>query len=326
MNSFTVGWLELPKYKITAGFFCQFAMFKWCMTFLIEITGGLARLAYFLSSSVSKTKLMDKKYLGCLFFLLALIVSNAQESSKLETNLAGVYQEKTLFIQNPYNRQAKEFCIREVRINGQRVDVNYNLSALKLDFKGFDSYTPVKIKILHKDTLCTPIIINPEAVLFHTIFRFTEISLSDSLLYWFTKGERGIGEFEIEKLYNGVWVDQEVQTATGTYEGQAYAFYPNLEEGSHKYRVKYNFPPGSRIAHLYSQEVEFEFYPERVEFKPKSAKTRLYLSRSTHYEIYDKGNTLVLEGQGSEIDVTVLRRGDYVIYFNGRDPGSFIKE
>lgn len=244
----------------------------------------------------------------------------------METNLAGVYQEKTLFIQNPYNRLTKEFCIREVQINGKPIRMNYNLSALKLDFDGFDTYTPVKIKVLHKDTLCLPIIINPEAVLFHTIFRFVEISLSDSTLYWYTKGERGVGEFEVERLYNGIWVDQEIIKATGKYEGQAYTHYPNLEEGSNKYRVKYNFPSGSRVNHLYSQEMEFEFYPDRVEFKPKSAKTKLFLSRPTHYEIYDKGNTLVLEGQGSEIDVTVLRRGDYVIYFNGRDPGSFIKE
>lgn len=300
-------------------------MFKWCIMILVEMIEGMRPVACFLTSSRSKVIMMSKQCI-VLLFLLATFSIQAQESNKLETNLAGVFQEKTLFIQNPYNRLTKEFCVQEVQINGKSVDMNYNLSALKLDFDRFDTFTPVKIKVLHKDSLCTPIIINPEAVLFHTIFRFAEISLSDSALYWFTKGERGIGQFEIEKLYNGIWVDQEVMEATGTYEGQAYVHYPKLEEGSNKFRVKYNFPSGSRIAHLYSQEIEFEFYPERVEFKPKSAKTRLYLSRSTHYEIYDKGNTLVLEGQGSEIDVTVLRRGNYVIYFDGRDPGSFIKE
>ena len=296
------------------------------MVVLIEIKRALRRIAYFLTSSGSKMNPMSNNYLLYLTLMLGVSALCAQEASQLETNLAGVYQNKTLFIQNPYNRQTEEFCIQEVRINGNKVEMNYNLSALKLDFDGYDSYTPVKIKILHKDSLCSPVIINPEAVLFHTIFRFAEISLSDSALYWYTKGERGIGAFEVERLQYGIWIDQEVIDATGSYEGQAYTHYPNLEEGSNKYRVKYNFPSGSRINHLYSQEIEFEFYPERVEFKPKSAKTRLYLSRATHYEIYDKGNTLVLEGQGSEIDVTVLRRGSYVIYFNGRDPGSFYKE
>ncbi len=274
-----------------------------------------------------KDQKMTLRYIICsLVLTLLLLDANGQDLASLETNLAGVFQNKTLFIQNPYNRGTREFCVQEVRINGQRVETNYNLSALKIDFKGFDSYTPVKIKILHKDTLCTPIIINPDAILFHTIFRFSEVVLTDSTLMWYTKGERGIGEFEIEKLSNNFWIDQEIIKAGGRYEGQEYVHYPSLDEGSNKYRIRYNFPPGSRVDHLYSEEIEYEFYPEPVEFNPKSAKTRLILSRATHYEIYDKGQNLVLEGQGNEIDVRVLRRGEYIIYFDGRFPGVFIKE
>ncbi|MEP0984975.1 hypothetical protein [Ekhidna sp.] len=263
------------------------------------------------------------------FFTISLLVVFAiiaQIAPKVETNLAGVYQGKTLFIQNPFDKQNRNFCVKNVLINEKKVDLNYRLSALKLDFKDFDLYTPVKIRIVHRDSTCIPTIINPEAILFHTIFRFSAISLTDSALVWSTKGETGIGEFEVERLMNGVWVDQEIQPAIGRYEGADYTYYPNLEEGANQYRLRYNFPVGSRIKYLYSREVDFDFYPEPVEFSPKSAKTRVYLSRSTHYEIYDAGQKLVLEGQGREIDVTVLRQGQYVIYFNGKDPGTFIKE
>ena len=190
------------------------------------------------------------------------------------------------------------------------------MSALKIDFKGYDLYTPVKIRIIHTDTLCSPVIINPEAVLFHTIFRFLPIQLTDSALVWATKGERGKGSFEIQRLRNGIWERQEDMTAKGTYEGARYLHYPNLEEGANKYRVRYNFPRGSRIAYLYSPEVELEYYPEKIEFSPKSVKTHLYFSRVSHYEIYDRGNKLVQEGQGREVDVSELRKGRYVIYFN----------
>jgi len=33
----------------------------------------------------------------------------------------------------------------------------------------------------------------------------------------------------------------------------------------------------------------------------------------------------VLSGSGFEIDVTTLLPGEYVIFFNGKDPGSFTK-
>lgn len=263
------------------------------------------------------------------FFALVVLISTftfSQTDTGAETNLAGVYQGKTLFIQNPFDKNDRKFCIERIFINENELNINYRVSALKIDFSGYDLFTPIKIRLVHKDTLCIPTIINPEAVLFHTIFRFVDVSLTDSALVWNTKGESGVGEFEIEKLYNGIWVDQELRPAIGRYEGAEYTYYPNMEEGANKYRIRYNFPPGSRVKYLYSREVDFDHYPEPVEFTPKSAKTKLYLSRSTHYEIYNAGRKLVLEGQGKTIDVTVLRQGQYVIYFNGKDPGTFIKE
>ncbi|MEQ8904183.1 hypothetical protein [Ekhidna sp.] len=264
----------------------------------------------------------------CLFTLILLVSGTifSQVAPKVETNLAGVFQGKTLFIQNPFDRTVREFCVEKVYINEREVNINYKMSAIKLDFAGYDLNTPVKIRLVHKDTLCTPTIINPEAILFHTIFRFDDVSLTDSALVWRTRGETGRGEFEIEKLMNGIWVDQDVREALGRYEGAEYTYYPNLEEGANKYRVRYNFPRGSRASHLYSWEVDYDYYPVPVEFNPKSAKTKLYLSRSTHYEIYNDGQKLVLEGQGKVVDVTVLRQGRYIIYFNGKDPGTFIKE
>ncbi len=252
----------------------------------------------------------------------------SQETAKvIQTNLAGVYQGKTLFIQNPYDRSSKTFCVEQILINNEPLILNYKLSALKLDFDGIDLYTPVNISIVHSDTVCSPIIINSEAVLFHTIFRFTSISLSDSALTWTTKGEIGIGSFSIEKLENTFWNEKAVVEATGVYEEESYTYLPQeMEEGANKYRVRYKFPPGNRNTYLYSVETDYDHYPVPVEFKPASAKTRLYLSRLTPYEIYNDSSSLVLEGHGIEIDVTVLRQGRYTIYFNGKDPGTFIKE
>ncbi len=264
-----------------------------------------------------------------IFAILTIAKATLAQETLLmqEINLAGVYQGKTLFIQNYFLKERMAFCIEEVRINGRRVDMNYDISALKLDFEGIDLYAPVKIRIIHSDTTCISTIINPEAVLFHTIFRFSSIELSDSVLIWTTKGERRKGEFEVEKLASsGQWEDQEVIAAFGEYEGATYHHFPNLKEGANKYRIRYNFPSGSRMNHLYSEELEIEYYPERVQFNPKYAKRRLYLSRTSKYEIYDQGNTLVLEGRGKEVDITPLRRGRYVIYFNGKFPGGFNKE
>lgn len=260
-----------------------------------------------------------------LIFLFLVIAGQAQVQL-VETNLTGVFQGKTLFIQNPFNSKKRNYCIEKIYINKTPLDINYKLSAIKLDFEGIDLFTPISLRIQHRDSLCTPVIINPEAILFHTIFRFTEISLTDSAFSWSTKGERGVGSFEVERLDGFRWTQKEVIEAKGVYEGATYSLFPNLEDGANQFRIRYNFPKGSRTGYLYSWEVDYDHYPEAVEFKPKSAKTRLYLSRPASYEIFDAGSEKVLEGSGSEIDVTVLRKGQYVIYFDGKFPGTFMKE
>lgn len=250
-------------------------------------------------------------------------VSNAQVESAYETNLAGVFQGKTLFIQNPYNRESNSFCVDKVYINDQPVDINYQLSALKIDFSGYQLFSPVQISVHHADSLCRPVIINPEAVLFHTIFRFSSVVLSDSALAWTTKGEKGIGQFLVEKLENGIWIQQSEEAASGIYEGAYYEYVPLLSEGGNKFRIKYVFPSGGRAKYLYSWEVEYDHYPEPITFRPKSTKSKLILSESTHYEVYDGNQKMVLSGTGNEVDVRSLRKGEYVIYFNGDDPGVF---
>lgn len=235
--------------------------------------------------------------------------------------IVGVYQGTSLFIQNPYLPQKSEFCVKAIYLNGRKLDMNYNLSALKIDFEN-DLFTPVVIKILSNDSLCNPIILNPDAIFFHSFFKFSELELSDSLLTWTTEGEKSSGAYTIEKLENGFWNPVHTLPTKGKFERASYSYNISLEEGANKYRIKYDFGNGR---YLYSTEIDYDYYPEPVTFTPKKTRSKLTLSRSASYEIYDPNGKKVMSGQGTTIDVSALFPGDYVIYFDGRDPAVFTK-
>ena len=234
----------------------------------------------------------------------------------------GVYQGKELFIQNPYNPLTKDFCIDAVYVNGKKEILNYRLSALILDFKSQDLFTPVSIKVVGKDSTCMPLIINPDAIMFHTEYKFNSVQITDSVLVWETEGERQRGSYTVEKLFTGIWVEKKTVEASGTFEKAEYRYYPEFEEGGNKYRIKYDFGNGR---YLYSEEVEYNYYPEPVEFEPKEATTTLTFSRSASYSIFDKNGKEVMSGLGSSVDVSKLYPGEYVIYFDGVFPGVFDK-
>jgi hypothetical protein len=253
-------------------------------------------------------------------FSLFFILNTGQEQTV--SRMAGVYQGKPLFIQNTYDPVLKEFCVKQIFVNNNAVNINYNRSALKIDFVDFDLNTPISLRIIHTDS-CTPVVINPDAIFFHSIFSFEEIQVLDSVIQWRTIGEKGTGEYVVEYIENGLWSEQVVIPSQDKFEGAVYRFVPKVTIGSNKFRIKYIFPGGD---FLYSQELDLHFYPEPVTFHPKATSTIVYFSRAAYYQIYDAGSTQVLDGSGTEVDVSKLPRGDYVIYFDGNDPGMFTKK
>ncbi len=257
-----------------------------------------------------------------LAFLLVADSSVAQAPNAV-TKLSGVYKGKTVFIQNTYNPTLKQFCIQELYVNDNQILFNPNSSAVKLDFEGFDAYIPVVIKIVHKDSICTPVILNPDAITFHSIFSFEKIELSDTTLTWSAKGEAKGSAYAIEKIQGGLWTEEALVESKEQFEGSSYVHYPILETGPNKYRIKYTFPNGE---YIYTREIDLHYYPEPVTFKPPKTSRYLYFSRNTPFEIYDAKGAQVLTGIGKEIDLAPIADGNYVIYFDGKDPGSFIKD
>ena len=103
----------------------------------------------------------------------SLIIFNAfQIDPDYSTEYIGVYRGNSLFIQNPYQNESSNYCITKIDLNGKALNLNYQLSALILDFNKIDLFSPVSVKIFSKDSLCKPIVINPDAIFYHSNFSF----------------------------------------------------------------------------------------------------------------------------------------------------------
>ena len=258
------------------------------------------------------------RIMAILFLILVVISLNAQRAQN-ETSYTGVYRSIPLFIQNPYLSRKKKYCISQITVNKKRVSINYDVSALILDFEGIDRFTPIYIHIEHVDSTCVPILLNPEAIRYHSVFSFEKISITDSSLVWNTKGESENGTYEIEAFNLGYWESLNVKESNGVYGGSDYVYYPVYDEGSNKYRIKYS----SNSSILYSEEIEYVFYPGPITFRREA--NELILSRSCTYVVSDKENFEVLTGLGKAIDISELKSGEYYITFNDEQSEIFKK-
>lgn len=239
------------------------------------------------------------------------------------TSLTGVYKGHSLYIQNSYEVKYDAFCIEDIYINKKIQRLNLNLSAIKVNFKGVDLFTPVSVQVVHGDS-CKIRIVNPEAVLYHTSFKFDSLYLNDSIMHWYTKGDKRDGMFIVEKLHNeDYWEEVKRIRAKGRFDGAQYVYFPEHEAGGNKFRIRYELPNGR---FLYSKEMEFSYYPDPITFSPKVVQDEIILSRSSIYEIMDSGGNVILRGQGDEIPLRLLKPGDYSIVLEGQPAETFIKK
>lgn len=261
---------------------------------------------------------MQKK-IGHIFATLLFFIS-ANSLAQEEIVLTGVFKGDPIFIQNPYHPGLKNFCINSIEINDKLLDIDYSLSAINLDFKGIDLYSPVKISINHKN-VCKPVIVNKEAILFHSSFKFTDLVLNDSLMVWTTKGDRSGAVFEVEKLYADGWSLLRTIHSTGKFQGDRYECVPELDEGANKFRIKYKV---NENRYLYSSELELEYYPEPVELITATVANIIRFNRVSDFRIEDQSGQTVLAGNGKAINISHLKAGEYFIYFD-ETPVRFLK-
>jgi hypothetical protein len=253
-----------------------------------------------------------------IYFVLSLASLDAQITTN-EISYTGVYKGTPLFVQNPYVPHLKTYCIKEIRVNKQRMNLDYNRSALILSFDQNDKFTPVSIQITYADSTCVPIFLNPDAITYHSVFGYDMIAISDSSIVWKAHGEEVTGVYQVEVYNLGFWEPEVTIPAKGIFGGTTYEYFPRYKEGINKYRVKY--AEEERI--LYSEEVEYVFYAEAITFRRQG--NMLVLSRGCDYIVFDAENNEVLSGSGKEINIASIPSGDYTLAFNEKQYELFRK-
>lgn len=254
------------------------------------------------------------------YSILSLFVILNFYASGQELLLSGVFKGESIYIQNPYLVESNEFCIQSILINGKQKSLNLNLTAVRLNFNSIDKYSPVTVKIIHADS-CQPKIVNPEAILYHSNFKFDSLVLNDSIMHWYTKGDRRDGAYKIEQLKNLYWNEVKTIRSKGRFDGAQYVFFPEHKDGGNKYRIKYELPNNR---YLYSAELEHYHYPDGVSFSPRVVTDKMNLSKEARYEILKNGK-VILSGVSKVIPLRRLSPGDYSIVLNGEEH-SFVKK
>lgn len=263
-----------------------------------------------------------------LFFISIafLCVVNCYPQRKSRTArivLAGTFQGKNLYIQNPTS-SGVGFCITKCTVNGQAPCENKSAFELDLYCHNLRIGDSVLVVIEH-DTSCTPRILNPEVLRPVCTFEIVDINASASgILSWSTVMESGSLPFVIEQFRWNKWIKIGEVAGKGIPEINQYTFNlnGNLHSGMNKFRVK---QVGNSGKPKWSESVEItpnlpEISIDRVQRKFG----KVHFTGATRYEIFDAYGNIVRRGHSQQVDIVNLRKGVYYVHYDNKSE-KFVK-
>jgi len=251
----------------------------------------------------------------------ALLLVTLQLYAQEEFTMAGEYQGKSIYVQNPLSSDKINFCTQEVYLNENLVIRYPKTSAFAIDLSGLNIGDPVFIKIVHSED-CVPKIINPQVIRSKSKFHFLNSSADAISLNWSTGGEIPAGIFYVEHYIQKKWVNiMEVQ-GKGSFESNQYIMKPDHHTGDNKYRIRYIQRDGKIF---YSRVFVYFHDVEPVSFYPTLVTDKITLSIITDFEIHDSNDQEILKGRSKEIQLSNLKSGLYYLYIDNRKE-KFVKK
>lgn len=247
--------------------------------------------------------------ISCLFIPCLLVAQQQQE----EFVITGIYNGKNLYVQNPLSSNMKDYCTREVWVNGRQIFSNPRSSAFTVNLSHLGEQEPVTVRIVYANG-CAPKIINPQVIRTRNDFRYLTIQVDSNKLEWLTTGELESGKFFIEKLKDFQWQAVGSQEALGE-ENSRYQAAVEHHSGENKYRLKYLQGDGETF---YSSVQVYKPATEPITFAPTRVSDKIYLSQETAYEVTDARGNQLLKGNGKEIKLGHLTSGLYYLIFDNR--------
>lgn len=255
----------------------------------------------------------------CLFFCLFLGTGIYATAQQQELLLTGVYNGKNLYVQNPISTNLKDYCTREVYVNGTLIFENPRTSAYIINLAHLAPKAPIEVRILYSEG-CMPKIINPQVVRVPTGFKYLAVNIDSSAVSWTTNKQQKGGKFFVEKWYGEQW--QAIGTAAVESDRARYTLPVSHHSGTNRYRIKFLQDDGDMY---YSNVQDHNASIAPITFTPTRVSDKIFLSRDTDYVVTDTGGNQLMKGTGKEIFVGNLSSGVYYLRIDNRSEKFFKK-
>ncbi len=231
-------------------------------------------------------------------------------------SVSGQYYNENIFIYNP--TVGDNFSIQSLRINDTEVSSDFSSNGIELDLGSYNlkKENPIIISIVY-DSAHPPVIINPEAIMPLESFRISKPRyLKNNKLRLSIQGVPRNTPIIVEQYKWDTWREVASVNSNEPVDKNTYEVKINPHSGKNIYRVKSTNVKGTEII---SRSCIFS--PKNVQnisIQKKISSKEIQFSAKTEYEIYTLEEKLVLNGNDRYIDISSLKKGKYLLFFDNK--------
>lgn len=259
-------------------------------------------------------------------FLFCAILSAIAARSQNPLVLQGLYYGQNLYIQNPATEDGS-FCTDSIWINGKKyvpADMNSSAFEIRPAEAGLKKWDTLTLLLYHKNS-CQPKLLNNGQRPPQSQVVFTSVKLdSTGLLHWTTINDDSPirPSFEVMQYRWGAWRNIGYAEQHKKDTACSYTFPVRFHSGQNKFRVNYRTLVSNKPwIESPADSIVSKIAP--VSMIADSTGGKIRFSAATDYEIVDKenkyGRVVHLHGNGSEIDLQSLGKGEYLLRYDNTE-------
>jgi hypothetical protein len=243
-----------------------------------------------------------------ILFLMISISLLLLSASGAELTLSGSYFGKNLYIKN-YVKDPAQFCTISVTVNSRQLGNQINSSSYEVNFEslGIAWGEKVTVKIEHKEG-CKPEVINPEVLKPVPGGTFIYSKADKNSINWTTIGESGPFPYQVQQHKWDRWVTIGEIMGEGKADTAHYKYGVKHLNGPNVYRIYQTDPVSGRF--IVSDDIKIRSANPVITFDIEKGNV-IRFSEATQYEIYNSDGEIVDHGEGTDVDISSLPKGEF---------------
>jgi len=250
------------------------------------------------------------------WIFILLTITQILKAQTDTISISGMFYHTNVYVYNP--SVSDSFSVQSIIVNNDTITKELNANGIEIDLSTYEMNEGdrVNTQVIYAGNY-SPVIVNPQALMPPIKFRISKPKYSKNKeLKWMVRGVPGDYPIIVEQYKWNDWKTVATIDPIDTVANNLYRVRIQPHSGKNIYRVKSHNIKGEEI--ISRESIFSDSKTSIVSIQNRKFTNEIILSSKSEYEIYDLKSNLKQSGFDRYIDISELKKGKYLLFFDNQ--------